>query len=484
MANKLIPNLSGGINSKTSPLILKDTECEVILNYNLDTLGALTKRLGYIAYASRPVAANKTCYGLYQYTNSDTSNETTQVYVANNSGDTQTVIYYNSSGTWTSSLATLTASLKTRFATFLNYVFAVNGTDAMTSSINVNGGAWGTTNCVTGVYPKFISVFQDRIYCARGSAASHKSRVWFSSLPSTASTPVITWDTTNDYFDINPDDGDEITALENNGNRLLMFKNRALYRWTYGTTEPDRLLGMGTSSQECVKTNFDLGLTFFANDYGVYAYGGERPKLISRKIQKYIDAVSDWTNVFGEVDNDHYYLFVGDLSVDIDGTTRTLSNAMLVYHISLDAWTVYTLGTKVTWMARLIATSPIEGIYFGDNTGRTYQFLSGTSDLTAGSATDIHGEILTKEYLLQMPNETSVQDVTVMSTQRVNAVVKYQLDRAGDWKPLKSLINRFTRLFMPKIGKCCSIRFKVYDSSKNTSVIEGFNIKHSPLPDE
>src|SRR3990167_10231535 len=127
--------------------------------------------------------------------------------------------------------------------------------------------------------------------------------------------PQITWAAAN-WFEVNPDDNDEITALENNGNRLLIFKNYAMYRWTFGQVEADRIIGVGTTSQESVKTNFDLGITFFANPKGVYAYTDGRPKLISRKIQDYIDAVSDWKYVAAGVDNDHYRLSVGDLTVN------------------------------------------------------------------------------------------------------------------------------------------------------------------------
>src|SRR3990167_8706471 len=157
--------------------------------------------------------------------------------------------------------------------------------------------------------------------------------------PALPSSGAITWDTTNDWFDVNPDDGDEITALENNGNRLLIFKRRSTYRWVFGATEPDRLLGVGTESQECVKTNLDLGITFFANSKGVYAYTGERPKLISRKIQAWIDAntAANWDDACAEIDDDHYYLYLGD-SLTVDSVVYT--NVMAVYSISLDAWVV------------------------------------------------------------------------------------------------------------------------------------------------
>lgn len=476
MANKLISNFgSGGMNVKTSPLIIKDNEVELALNYHADTVGSLTKRLGYTTYASQPVA-NKTCYGLYQF--NDTSGAVgEQLLVSDNSGGTYGVVYYNNSGTWTaSSLTADTVSKKTRFFTFLDYVFRVNGNQVVSRS--ADGATFSTADNVPAtITPFFGAVFQDRCYVANGGTSTG-SRVWFSSLPSSGA---ITWTTASDWFDINPDDGDQITALENNGNRLLMFKNRSMYRWTYGQTEPDRLIGCGTSSQESVKTNFDLGITFFANPRGVYAYNpvsSSRPKLISRKIQKFVDAVSDWTNVFGEVDQDHYYLAVGNITVD----GRTYTNAMLVYHISLDTWTVYTTSIAVKWMARLMPTSPVEGIYFGSTTGRTYQFLTGTSDLNSSNATtEIAGEILTKEYLLAFPNKTKLNEIHFLSTQRVNANVSYSLDRKDDFTPLTDLKERFNKFPKFKSQDCHSARLKITDNSINTSIIDGFNFNHTPV---
>jgi hypothetical protein len=55
-----------------------------------------------------------------------------------------------------------------------------------------------------------------------------------------------------------------------------MFKNRAMYRWTFGQTEPDRLIGVGTSSQESVKTNFDLGITFLPRVRSAHFQGNKK----------------------------------------------------------------------------------------------------------------------------------------------------------------------------------------------------------------
>src|SRR3990167_9194618 len=115
MASKLLQNFSGGMNVKSSPLIAQDSQCELINNYHLDEVGALTKRKGYTVYATQPVAA-KRVHGLTQYTNTSSSAESTQVMVVNNSGDTNAVIYYNNAGTWTTSKTDDTA-----VATFTNF---------------------------------------------------------------------------------------------------------------------------------------------------------------------------------------------------------------------------------------------------------------------------------------------------------------------------------------------------------------------------
>ena len=464
MANKLLLNFSGGMNTKASPLILKDNQAELILNYNLDKLGGLTKRNGYATYLSQPVAG-MTINGLYQF-NDQSAGTQEQLMVANVAGNANGIIYYNAAGTWTAAKSDDTASKKSRFSSFIDYVFRANGANVVASS--ADGITWGTTNAPAVIIPAYTAVFQDRVYFANG-ITSNLSRIWYSSLPSGGA---ITWTTASDWIDINPDDGDQITALENNGNRLLIFKNRALFRWTFGQVEPDRLIGVGTSSQESVKTNFDVGITFFANPFGVYAYSGGRPKLISRKIQSFIDAVSDWTNVFAEVDGDHYYLAVGDVTV----SGRVYTNAMFVYHISLDAWTIYTTATAVKFMARMPTTYPVDTLYFGSTDGRTYTFLTGTADNTSA----ISAELISKEILLSFPTRTNIQWVDIFSSQRSSTNVFYDTDRADKFSPLGALKERVSS-FPVKTQGCNSVRIRTTENSGVVSMIEGFNIEHEPL---
>ena len=131
-------------------------------------------------------------------------------------------------------------------------------------------------------------------------------------------------------------------------------------------------------------------------------------------------------------------------------------------------------------MGRFIATAPVEKIYFGNDDGDTFLWNNGTND----NSSAINGEILTKEYLLALPHQTIVKDITTLSEQRVNALVRYQFDRTGDWHSLNDITSRFCRLIFKTLGKANSIRLRITDNSKNTSIIEGFNFHHKPQPDK
>lgn len=471
MANKLQLNLSGGMNAKTSSLIIKDSESELIQNYHLDKIGSLTRRNGYIRYCDQP-KPNLPVDALWNWNLPSGANY--HFMSVANAGLGSRTIYYNlnNASTWTATNLTADSNpvWKTRFCSFVGYTFRTNGSDAMKST--QDGATWATTNCITGgaISILAMAVFQARMYAA-DNATANRSRIYFSSLPN-PTTYAITWDTTNDYFDVNPSDGDYVVTLENNGNRLLIFKSRALYRWTYGQVEADRLIGVGTSSPESVKTNFDVGITFFANQHGIYGYSGDRPKLLSRKIQPFVDAVSDWSNVVAEVDTDHYYLSVGDITV----AGRSYTNAVFVYHISLDAWSIYTTATKINCMARLIITNPVQDIYFGSSTtGRTYQFLSGTND----DGSTIPAEWISKEYVLSYPNRTNVTWIDIFASQRVAIQSYLDLDRLNMFNELGQLSTRISNFRVPQ-RECNTVRLKLADNSKDISIVEGFNMEHFP----
>lgn len=478
MEQNLQLNLSGGMNRRVTPLVTRDEECELAVNYVFDKVGGISKRKGYDLF-KEATDADKPILGLVFFNELNSSLDN-YIWVANNSGDTQAVIYEDGGVTVQAGSVTKsddTADVYADFTTFLDHVFRTNGEDVVATTDS--GTSWGTDNAPATLEPKYCDVFQDRVYVANNTQSNgESSRVYFSSLPSSGA---ITWDTTNDWFDVNPDDGDEITALENNGNRLLIFKHRSLYRWTFGQVEPDRMIGVGTSSFRSVQTNFDIGITFFANHYGVYAYSGGRPKLISRKIQDIIDAVTDWTDVAGGIDNDHYYLSVGDISLE----GRSFSNVVLCYHISLDAWSMHEFAHKPTYFANMPYDDGASGttiakpyeLYFGASDSQIYRMGQGYDD--AGET--IAAEFRSKEYMLGFPNQVDISRVDVFASKLGTTQVLMDVDRYGEPVVMGELQRRVTNLRPADIRRGNSVRVYFIDNSNTESVVEGFNVEYKPV---
>ena len=489
MANKLLLDLSGGMNAQAAPLVIQDDECEIAINYILDEAGRLKKRKGYSQYANQP-QANMSVLGLFELRRSSTWESLglrRTAMAIKDTTDTNYKIYISNSGANFTEEFTVAKAFwggRTRWAAFVSNALHITSGTATSLASADDGGSW------TSAVPAPINgsdqasssadivVFQDRLYAIGGKSLlggtdPNYNRVYFSSLPSGAPLNV-TW-TDSDHFDVNPDDNDALMGGHNNGNRLLLFKREALYRWTFGQLEPDRLIGVGTHSIESVRTNFDRGITFFAHPTGIYAYTGERPQLISRKIQPYIDAVSDWSTVCAEVDGDHYFLSVGNLTVN----SKTITNAVLVYHISLDAWTIFALAHKPVVFARMYGstTTTVQSVFFGDSTGKVFKLFDGTDD--AGSA--IATEFRSKEYLLSYPNRTTIKNIDVFSSNNNQAGVFLEVDRKIEtYEPIGALTDRITTLTPRKFRECNTVRISIGTSGSADATIDGFNIEHEP----
>jgi len=392
---------SGGMNSKVVGHLILDSETKLSQNCILDDpIGAVTKRKGYSQIGGQ-ITASEDILGNYYFTSSTSANSQHLVGCG-------TAIYYNSSGTWTLTSSSWTADTKIRFESFLDRVFAFNGTDTPVSWAGTGG--WGNTDLVSAPICKYGRVYQDRFYFA--NASGNQSRVYFSSVPTSG---VITWATSTDYLDVNPEDGQVITGLDENSGRLLIFKNDSMFRWNGYSTEADPIIDIGTPSQESVKTIHNI--TYFFNRYGVYAYDGGMPYLISRKVQDWIDAIDQSTldDVIAEVDNDHYYCAVGDVTVD----SVSYSNVVLVYHIPLKAWTIWTLVDTPKAMA-CYYSSGARLVSFGDDNGEVFRLNNGNDD----DGTAINVNIETKQYDLETPEEYKKWTEAYLLTEKARGLVE------------------------------------------------------------
>lgn len=340
------------------------------LNFQFDTIGQMTLRKGTTLLGN---ALSTNILGLYNFrdSGSGTNNQLIMVHGSN-------VYYLNAGLTWTTTRA-VTTGQKARFSTLLDFVFMVNGTDA-TAVWNGNPATpWSTSGNAAGApIGKFIENFRSRMWIAGNS--TYPDRLYYSSLPSAVSLPVITWDTsdtTGQWIDISPSDGENITALHRTKNALLVFKNNHLYRvFSILQADPDSQFSVGTYSQESVVETKNG--VYFHHPTGFYRYDGNVSE-ISRPIIDIVKAITltNYSKVSGylEPDGDHIRWSIGDITVD----GVNYSNVEVRYTISTQVWTHYSgptqflVGTKYNNGTSLVTV-------VGDEIGQVQTIESGITD--------------------------------------------------------------------------------------------------------
>lgn len=294
--------------------------------------GAIQQRSGTTCVGSGAASAGNTINGLFNLRSSTLAKS--QLLVA----ATTQIIYLNA-GTWTTTVSGLTTGLKTRFFTFLDRVAFLNGADQPQAWSGA--GAWETSGGPLDIANmpkvKYADVLNLRVYGFTGSTLSWSS---------IASGGAISWTSGNSSVEVYPHDGTgEGTSLIGNGRMLLIFKERALYR--YDGSDLQRISFVGTPSHESV-FNDDMGVTYFfgqgANSVGFYMTTGGYPAKISRTIQKWVEAIDPayYQHIFGYTDGQKACWSIG--SVTIDGSTY--SNAWVVYNISDKTWEMYNYADR------------------------------------------------------------------------------------------------------------------------------------------
>ncbi|MCK9497858.1 MAG: hypothetical protein M0Q27_03500, partial [Candidatus Colwellbacteria bacterium] len=186
-------------------------------------------------------------------------------------------------------------------------------------------------------------VFKDTVIVA--GVSGYPDTLYISSIPS-SSTGFISWTSGNREITVNPDDGGNITALGKIGGVCLVFKDDGMFRWTNSSTDPDKIIDVGCSSQESV-CNGGNYLTFW-NKQGAWVTRGEYPVNISDPIRPWVEAVSsaNLSSVATGTDGRHFYFSVGDVTKD----GVTYSNVVFRWSLATTEWSVYSYAKRFTFL--------------------------------------------------------------------------------------------------------------------------------------
>lgn len=348
------------------------------INFHFDAIGTATLRKGSSMLGNNPTGT--AILGMHYHVDTIGSPTNTQMIMVSG-----TAAYYLVGSTWTSIRTGLSAGQKARFVTYLNYVFMVNGTEATEVWTGSTSDTFGSGGNASGApIGSYIDNFRSRVWIAGN--ATYPDRLYYSSVPTSVTTPVVTWSTdvaTGQWIDISPSDGDTITGLQRFRQWLIVFKTNRLYRvFDIGQVDPDPYYAVGTSSQESV-IETKAGV-FFHHSSGIFqfnVYGIVQE--VSRPIWDIIRAIpsSYYPSVAGwlEADGDHVVWSVG--TVTIAGVTYT--NLHVRYTISTMTWTHYTYPTP---MVTAVRRQPFytDGVNqyatTGDNAGNLFTMNVGVTD--------------------------------------------------------------------------------------------------------
>ena len=259
-----LSDFSGGLNTRKSIYLIEDNQASYIRNVDFDgaDIGTLKKRAGYTKLNSSAYSGSGGIFSIYRAWFSDA----TSVIVI--SSHTKTAFWTGSA--WTDMTTGLTSEQRFGYTMFNDLMISGNATETTKKMNSV-----GTESALGGSPPnaKYFATWQNRVW-ATGNA-TFPNRLYFCALNNEAD-----WTTAGDAgsVDVDKNSGDNITGIMPQGNRLLIFKNAAIYELTWSSPQNYRIDPV-TKMVGCIagRTVVDVdGIIMFLHgggawDRGVYA---------------------------------------------------------------------------------------------------------------------------------------------------------------------------------------------------------------------
>ena len=433
-----------GINRQVSPFYVAEGELADVENFVTDKIGILKKTGDYQIKGSQIAAGQDILGGIDFYRNNGT-----HTHIVACDGSTNADIYEYSGGSWTAASQSLTAGAKVRFAysPTLDYLFAVNYSDATRS---YDGTTWSTTTNVNGApKAKFVINFGRRMYLLNCdvSGTAYPSRAYRSSLVDSGS---ITWDTTNDWIVFD----DVITGAGKNGENMLVGCENSVWIFTLAD-QKYQVSTHGVVSHESIASYGRW--TFWAARDGVYAFDGSEDQKISLPIQDYWDGISETNlaNIQAEVLGHHLHIYIGDIT-----SPETMNNVLFDYDILQNDWNRIKLGEECKNLHTYVNSSG-KRLFMGNDDGEVFElFTSGAQNNSAfASSFETNwiygsGKRIVDDYYELWGFGDKLSGISIY----------YKVDD-GDWEPAGEL-NGSTDVVKFK-ARGYRIKFKGQEISKN-----------------
>lgn len=373
-----------GMNNTKSPIELGSFEASEIRNFLIRYTGKLVRRNG-ATLLGNDTGSNKVL-GLGHYVSGSTK---VQIRTINTS------IEILSSGTWSTHSGAgatgLTAGLDMNFCHANGYLYGFNGTDDVRKINN-------STVTTVAAIPKGKWAVWFRNYLFVGGVTANPNRLYFSNLNDPE-----TFDA-NDYIDVEPGDGDELTgAISSTADKLTITKKRSVHYLTGAGTNTfavypiTRDFGIA-SYRSLVKVGSDAWginlegrvVSIYRNQYGLM--GGKDMS------SEYIEETINGLNMSG-LDKSCAFTIDGYIGFAVPVGASTYNNLVMVYDLNAPVSSNYSRWVLFDgWSPSVFdvhSPSGVEVLYWGEMQAdsKCYSWSGNTDNGTVITATWIGPEM-------------------------------------------------------------------------------------------
>lgn len=387
-------NLSGGLNDGADPTALENNEASDLQNVVFTTSGAIKKRQGFshINSSASPTSSGITTGGT-MYRQSDGDRFLIRL-VNDSTGDKIHKMDYGAGtagpdGTWDDITGATAISVGTDHqADFAQAFDTLIIEDGVGSTPPFKYTGTGDAEALGGSPDNATMVEYHRNHLWSAGEAASPSRVNFSNICTTSSTCIETY-TATDFFELDTNDGQIVTAIKSGLDCLYVWKTASIFR-ICGTsrdtfTQEQMVRDIGTRSNDSVEViNNQFLFKTQLGDYAVYD-GGINVKILSTKIEGTLAALN-----LDRIDDVRATAFddgTGDQDYYVCETASGASthNRVLVYDTFHQSWTKFTgIACNAIWT---FETGTLQNaIAFGDYAGFVSEYPDTNAD--AGVAID------------------------------------------------------------------------------------------------
>ena len=447
-----------------------------IVNMDVTEIGSLKKRKGFAQLGSGEITGSSAIYGLHYYGYQN------QLLTVINTGLFKWD-FDDATPSWSLVSTALTAHQETEFANALTDCWITNNTDTpqkYNGTTMTDSGAGTAPDNYRPHKAEFVIFKHNRLWYGdieETDSSRYTSRYRYSGLRAIEGADAWPID---DWFDVELDDGDNISGLKEYRNNIVVVKNNSLHilkgtskvdfgQFTYDTK-------IGCISNRTMREVEDK--LFFLNINGVYTFDGIEIKPLSENIKTTFDEFtkSQMHYACGTFFDNKYMVHRVDTT--------------LVYNTLSKSWTTYT-NIAANDFAIYTPIDDENKLYFGGGggvTGQTrkvFQLFTGDQD----DGTDISANFTTTKFNCDTPF-IKKQFHTVWAYAEGNAsdslTINYRLDYDTAWTPFTStfdLGNKIQKFSFPAGEKHRgrNIQFQVVNTSSYNFEFKGFTLEYEEI---